>query len=201
MSLEMFWNGAVLSPYLSGSRYEQTVKAMGIGEYMVPDATVMEVGVGLGYVTRELKRQGMRVSALDISGLALSFVEDYCEDTYTLNELNYIPKSYFDCIFMANVVQHVPTSTLLPELMTLIQALKPSGLLSLEFVSSDPFGPEDQWKPNWEYTDGLPNFCRSTKRMGEIVNVVGGIPTIYSSQECDIGDVKGCHVMHVRRNF
>lgn len=200
-TIRSFWNGShnrkVLSD-LSGCQYDETIDFLKVRPYVTPGNHVLEIGVGLGYVTKGLYDNGLIVSGLDISEVALEQVKQFCEQVFTTDELEKLPSDYFDCIICHNVVQHVPTDLLIEELRHCIRSLKSTGVFALEFVSSDIAG--DTWNVNYIYGGGLPGFCRTPEFLERLINGLGGECEMVVNNKCDIGGVKGCHVFHVRRS-
>lgn len=199
--MRLFWNKShskkVLSD-LSGCQYDETIDFLKVRDWAVRGNHVLEIGVGLGYVTKGLYENGLLVSGLDISEVALERVKDCCEQIFTTEELEKIPSDYFDLILCHNVVQHVPTDVLKEELRHCIRSLKINGVFALEFVSTDKI--EDTWTPQYSYSGrGLPGFYRKPEYLEKLVNGVGGSCELVVDRKCNIGEVKGCHVFHVRR--
>jgi len=183
---------------LSGCGYDETVDFLKVRKWVVRGNHVLEIGVGLGYVTKGLHKNGLIVSGLDISSVALERVRNYCEQIFTVDELEKMPSNYFDLIICHNVVQHVPTDLLIEELKHCIRSLKLNGVFAIEFVSTDTV--EDTWNAQYKYSgSGLPSFCRAPNYMNKLINECGGICELVVDNKCSIGDVKGCHVCHVRR--
>jgi|SRR5271154_5664321 len=56
---------------LSGTAAESTWDCLDIKNYLHPGVNVLEIGVGFGYSLKALDKKGCKVSALDISPLAL----------------------------------------------------------------------------------------------------------------------------------
>ena len=182
---------------LSGCKYDETIDFLQVSSLIKPRGYVLEVGVGLGHVTRGLYAAGATVCGLDISGLALNRVKQYCERVFTVEEIAELPTDYFDVVICHNVIQHIPTDLLIEELEHIIRSLKTNGIFAMEFVSGDDVG--DSWSPEYVYSKGLPTFTRSPEFMVSLVTSVGGECFEVVNNECNIGKVKGCHVFHTRR--
>jgi ubiquinone/menaquinone biosynthesis C-methylase UbiE len=184
-------------PALSGCFYDETVDFLNLNAYINPGAAVLEVGVGLGYVTKGLYEAGMKVSALDITDVALERVKDYCENIYNVINMDELPSNYFDVIICNNVVQHVPTNDLINELRELMRCLKINGVFAVEFVSNDV---EEDMGINptiSEIQNG--GLCRTPEYLENIFKKLGGFCCLEFDKKVDIGIVKGHHVFHVRR--
>jgi len=182
---------------LSGSQYKTQIEGLKLTEYINKGCTVMEVGVGLGYVTKGLYEAGAKVTAVDLSDIALKKVSKYCEMIYTIDHLYYLPSNYFDVIICANVVQHIPTIQLIGELKEFMRALKPGGVFAIEFVSSTTC--EDNGMPpvNRDLIGG--GFCRTPAYMEHILNLFGGKCTVIEDVKVDFYPITGCHVFHVTK--
>jgi SAM-dependent methyltransferase len=201
MDIKSFWDRShdkkILSD-LSGCGYDETVDFLKVRELAARGNYVLEIGVGLGYVTMGFYEDGLVVSGLDISSVALERVKNYCERVFTIDELEKIPSDYFDLIICHNVVQHVPTDILRNELKHCIRSLKSNGVFAVEFVSTDIA--EDTWNVQYKYPGhGLPGFCRTPNYMKNMIDECGGVCELVVDNKCNIGAVKGCHVVHIRR--
>ena len=182
---------------LSGCGYDETIDFLKVRDRIVPGHNVLEVGVGLGYVTKGLYENKLSVSALDISDVALKRVKNYCESTYLVDDVEKLPSDYFDIIICNNVVQHVRTDLLIKELNNLIRSLKLGGVFSVEFVSS--IGLEDNGQaPSYDEIVGG-GLCRTPKFLAGLIETAGGKCTLVFDKKVDIGIVKGHHVFHVRK--
>jgi SAM-dependent methyltransferase len=198
--IKTFWNGSharkVLSD-LSGCQYDETINFLKINPFITVGNRVLEIGVGLGYVTKGLYDSGIIVSSLDISNVALERVKQYCEAIYIADDLEKLPSDYFDCIICHNVVQHIPTDLLIEEFKHLIRSLKSDGIFAVEFVSANNV--DDTWNVQYKYNGGLPGFCRTPEYLEKLIENVGGRCELVVDNKCNIGEVKGCHVFHIRR--
>lgn len=182
---------------LSGCFYEETIDFMCLNAYVSKGKRVLEVGVGLGYVTKGLFEVEALVSALDISDTSLERIKDYCEALYTLDELYSLPTDCFDVIICNNVVQHISTDLLTEELKVLINSLNKDGVFAVEFVSNKGFSDNGQEPSVEEIKNG--GLCRSPEFLESLINDVGGKCETVFSKEVDLGIVQGHHVLHIRR--
>ena len=182
---------------LSGCQYIETIVFLKVDKLLQPQMHVLEIGVGMGYVTKGFYENGYIISGLDISETGLKNVEKYCEKTYKLNELKNLPSNYFDIVICHNVVQHVPTDTLCEELKYILRAMKESGVLAMEFVSSDDIDDKGINPTQNEIESG--SLFRTPECMKKIISNIGGECEMVVNNKCNIGMVTGCHVFHVKK--
>jgi 2-polyprenyl-3-methyl-5-hydroxy-6-metoxy-1,4-benzoquinol methylase len=196
-----FWEAchkdSVLSA-LTGANYEQTIHFMRVKPFFKPGIAVLEAGIGIGDVSRGLWEAGMRPSAMDISQNALDKVDDYCEGTYLVEDLERIPTDYFDIVICCNMVQHVPTELLLEELKHFWRSLKDDGVFAIQFVSNDTYPDMGAMAPLNRVKAGT--LCRSPEYMRQVFDNLGGVcePKI-TTAGLKKGVVNGNHVFHVTK--
>lgn len=183
---------------LSGCLYDETIDFLDLRAYIKPEINVLEVGVGLGYVTKGLFDNNMKVTALDISDVSLERVNPYCENVYNTKDIYNLLSDYFDVIICNNVVQHVPTDILIEELKEIIRSLKTDGVFAVEFVSSDGFEDNGVNPHIEEIKNG--GLCRTPIFLEKLIEGVGGKCKLVFDKKVDINIVKGHHVFHVRKN-
>jgi ubiquinone/menaquinone biosynthesis C-methylase UbiE len=118
---------------LSGCGFDATVDFLNVKDLIVPGMRVLEIGCGLGYVTKGFAEIA-EISVLDISDSALDRVRSVCESVYHISDVESLPTNYFDLIICHNVVQHVLTESLVDELKHAIRSLAPTGTFALEYV-------------------------------------------------------------------
>jgi 2-polyprenyl-3-methyl-5-hydroxy-6-metoxy-1,4-benzoquinol methylase len=168
--------------FLSGCQYQETLDYLHVN--LEEGDKVLEIGVGMGYVTKELHDRGFEVSGFDIAQVALDRVKDYCKP-YNFNDIGYLPKNYFDIILCNNVVQHVPTPLLKFELREFIRSLKKGGTMSIKSCSAK--GYEDTGdNPNRiirttkaiKCDESIGIFCRSVEWFTKTIEELGGKLTV-----------------------
>jgi ubiquinone/menaquinone biosynthesis C-methylase UbiE len=182
---------------LSGCQYVETIEFLGVNKLLVPKMHVLEVGVGLGYVTKGFHENGFLICGLDISDVALERVKKYCEHTYSAEKFEELPSNYFDVIICHNLIQHIPTDLLIVELTHIMRSLKDDGIFAVEFVSSK-LG--DDTGINVEY-DGnhVGRYCRTPACLEELINNLGGKCEMVINNQVYNSEITGCHVFHVRK--
>jgi 2-polyprenyl-3-methyl-5-hydroxy-6-metoxy-1,4-benzoquinol methylase len=179
---------------LSGCVYAETVDFLQIRDLVQSEANVLEIGVGFGYVTEALSKL-CTVSALDISEVALRRVSGYCLSTYLVEKIETLPADSFDLIICHNVIQHVPTNLLKAEFKHVIASLKSTGVLAVEFISSkDVVDDGDVQEVN-----GIGNYSRTSEFMKLLFSELGGNSVMVVDNKCNIGNITGCHVFHIRK--
>ena len=198
--IELFWNtchSQNKTESLSGCQYDETISFLKLQNLIKPNISVLEVGVGLGYVTKGLYDNGVVVSCLEISDIGIDRVKKYCENTYTPDDLEKIPSEYFDVILCNNVVQHMPTDKLIVELKHCIRSLKDDGVFAIEFVSNDEVDDMGVDLTIDTITSGC--CCRSICFLEKIINDLGGKCELVFTNVVDFGVVKGHHVFHITK--
>jgi len=162
---------------LSGCGYKETIDFMQVTDILKGRDKVLEIGVGLGYVTKGFYDRGFMITALDISEVALERVSQYCENNYLVSEMEQMPDDYFDVIICHNGIQHIPTFLLEVELKHVIRSLKKGGIFALEFISS-PLAEDTGLNPDSFIGLGLDSnigcYCRTPEVMTSLIAKHGG---------------------------
>lgn len=120
--------------WLSGTGPEEIWQRLGVSDRIVATASVLNIGVGLGYCTHALNRIGCEVSVLDISELALARVQDVAKG-YRADGLNEIPSRSFDLALSHLVAQHMYDEDLGAQINHVVRALKPTGVFALHYAA------------------------------------------------------------------
>lgn len=188
---------------LSGCQFIETIDHLKVRDVLKVGDNVLEVGVGLGYVTQGLKEFGANVSVLDISQEALDRVKGFCVKTYLSDNLQQLPDKYFDLIICHNVIQHIPTHILDSELYYIIRSLKESGIFAVEFISSDlaeDTGSTLFLEINTINDQNIGCYCRSPKFLEKLIGKYGGNCKLVYDYNANIAPgITGAHIFHVRR--
>jgi dTDP-4-dehydrorhamnose reductase len=182
---------------LSGCSFDATVDFLNVRKLIAPGMKVLEIGCGLGYVTKGFAKIA-DISVLDISDSALDRVRSVCESVYHINDVESLPSEYFDLIICHNVVQHVPTAPLRKELEHAIRSLKPRGTFALEYVWGDSIEDDGvDFDPAWATAGHL---CRSDDFMTQLIQDLGGFCKISRTNPVPKHrKIKGLTVMHIRK--
>ena len=199
--LENFWDqnhNSKNKNLLSGCLLDETIDFLQIRNNLQPDSKILEIGVGLGFVTEALSKIG-KVSAVDISDVALETVKAFCEFVFRSDNTRELPKDYYDLIICHNVVQHIPTDELKRELIDTISSLNPNGLFALEFISN---GIDDTGGENYSVKEAQMGWLfRNVDFMIKLVNECGGSATcVYNGPSIKKKPNIGVHILHIRKS-
>jgi SAM-dependent methyltransferase len=110
-------------------RWARRVKML--SKHLRPGMSVLEVGCGAGYFTRELARSGADIVASDVSPELLEIARANCSapnvryEIQNAYELSY-PDAGFDSVVGSSVLHHLETEEALREIY---RALKPGGTI------------------------------------------------------------------------
>lgn len=118
--------------YLTGSTGKVVWDFLKIEKLLIPNAHVLEIGVGLGFCTRDVVARGVRLSVLDISEVALARVRDFTYAQYQTPDN--LPSGGFDLVFSHLVVQHMSDEDLLQQMKEVLRALRPKGIFAFQFA-------------------------------------------------------------------
>ena len=197
---------------LSACQYQETLDFLRIEDFLESEDRVLEVGVGMGYVTKGLRENGYSVSGFDISPRALQRVKPYCNAVYNLEDLENIPSNYFDVILCNNVAQHMPTPLLCYEMFHFIRMLKKDGVLAVKSVATDLM--EDtgddpdlviQHKKiprrggRLKCDESIGCFCRSVDCFTKIIDRCGGIAKLIVNDVCTEWCITETHIFHITK--
>jgi cyclopropane fatty-acyl-phospholipid synthase-like methyltransferase len=204
--IKKYWNSIHRINHLgalSGCEYQGTIDFLKVTDLLKRGDKVLEVGVGLGYVTKGFKDNGMDVSALDIAQEALDRVRDYCEGLYLVEELDKLPNDYFDIIICHNGIQHIPTHILENELLHIIRSLKITGIFAMEFISTDLIddtGVDSEVMAKLRWDENIGCYCRTPEYLEKMINKCGGECKLVHDYHGNIAEnITGCHIFHVKR--
>ena len=111
-------------------RWARRVKLL--SRHLRPGMSVLELGCGTGYFTRELVRSGAEIVAIDVSPELLEIASANCSvpnvryEIQNAHELSY-PEGVFDCVVGSSVLHHLEIQEALREMY---RVLKPGGRIS-----------------------------------------------------------------------
>ncbi len=110
-------------------RWARRVKML--SKHLAPGMSVLELGCGTGYFTRELARSGAEIVALDVSPELLEIARTNCSapnvryETQNAYDLSY-PDAAFDSVVGSSVLHHLEIQDALREIY---RVLKPGGTI------------------------------------------------------------------------
>ena len=132
----------------------------------------LDIGCGIGVYVAYMKRKGWDAKGLDISGYCVEYGEREMDlDLFcgTLAEAKY-PSSYFDAIYMRDVIEHL--SEPLQTLEEVARILKPDGWFYLTTGNFGGFVSRLR-QHNWFYLQGDHIHYFSLTTMGKMLNRAG----------------------------
>lgn len=195
--------------FLSGCEYQETLDFLHLNDILKKGDKVLEIGVGMGYVTKGFKENGFDISGFDIVQIALDNVKEYCT-TYNFTQIESLPSDYFDVILCNNVAQHVPTELLKYELRYFIKSLKKSGVMAIKSISAN--GYEDtgsdvgftiETTQPIKCSRSIGCFCRSINNFKKLISICGGEAMVISDVPCYVNPtfafITGTQIYHVTR--
>jgi len=200
-TIQEFWNQRHSEDHLgslSGCGYEETVEFLCVESMIKPGMRVLEIGVGMGYVTQGFKNAGAKVSALDISPVALDRVRDFCEHVFLVDNVDQLPSDYFDLVICHNVVQHVPTAALKLEFEHVLRSLREGRVFAVEYVWRE--GTEDDGVVPPDASVQAGHICRSDRFMIDLAQAYGGHSEIARTNAVPgHRKIQGLTVLHITK--
>lgn len=164
-----FWDTAHTTAdghWLTGSKGEHVFAVHGLTDLLRSGTRVLEVGVGLGTVTRALVNAGCEVTCVDISNRALKAVDGLASAFFSDDLFELVPRRAFDVAIHHLVAQHLHDSDLVRHIRLCCRALAPGGVLSMQIAVPLCENPTD--------TDGI--VLRSRVAVEELFAQAGEIP-------------------------
>ena len=167
----------------------------------VRDQNMLIIGVGTGSVIRHCVARGAKVSALDISPVALENVQDLIVLGYLPHAE--LPENAFDLILSANVAQHISHDDFEIQTQKVLRSLKVGGTYALQFIHIDTTLASDH-----EMTAGYRDdevcqqwgaVSRSPGRVKQLVGRCGGLLVKMSTpRQSEINNLFA-YTVHIRR--
>jgi hypothetical protein len=137
-NLPDFWEQAHAkknSLWLTGSLPKEVIHRLDVASQVEsPEAKILDVGVGLGYMAQYLCNKGKTSWALDISRSALERVRPLVEEVFISPDA--LPDGKFSLVMHHLVAQHMSDKDLSHQIHQLIRSLTKDGLVSMQFAAS-----------------------------------------------------------------
>lgn len=133
---------------------------------------VLEIGCGIGRMTRHLAKLFGEVHAVDVSGEMIrqarerlrAFPNVFCHETSGC-DFAALPSDYFDLVFSAYVFQHVPSAAVIrANLVDAFRVLKPGGICKFGVNSTAAAAFQQQEHDTWTGAALPENELRQTAR-------------------------------------
>jgi len=139
--LKGFWEKQHLDQevrYLSNYEGQVVWDYLMVEPYLVPNANVLNIGVGTGKCTKDLNERGVNVYAVDICEKALETVRPYVKGSWLVEDYDKMPADLFDLAICHLVIQHMSDEAVLKQLKGVLRSLKKTGLFALQYASPHP---------------------------------------------------------------
>lgn len=156
--------------FLSNYPGEKIWRYLEIENYIMVNNRVLNIGIGTGRCTKDLKNAGMKVYGLDISEIPLERIRNIVEACWLITECDKIPSDFFDLAISHLVVQHTPTDGLTDQFREVIRCLRPTGIFAVQFASPVAGCESKETLFNLK----LGEVLRTPEYMECLVNSVGG---------------------------
>ena len=121
---------------LSGSGAEEVLQHHRISHLVRPGLVVLDIGVGLGGMSKYLSEQRCVVDALDVSAVARETVAAYVRDFYLAEEIESLPANEYDLAISMIVSQHMCERNLRRQVREVFRSLKPGGTFALHLAGA-----------------------------------------------------------------
>ena len=169
--------------YLTGSDGPEVWGILHIKDRVRPGAVVLNIGVGTGRCTSDLKNAGCDVSVLDVSPTALARVSDFARTYRTPGAL---PVDMFDTVICHLVAQHTDDDRLGEMIKHAVRSLRPGGVIAMQYACGTLEQNTSVTVPEMLMAGGR---CRSAAAMARIAQWNGGVVAhhsgLYSYPEFD----------------
>lgn len=159
---------------LTGSKGKAVWTMLGITDLVKPNKVVLNIGVGLGFCTKELVDEGCDVYVLDIAQTAIDRVKDIVRGHWLASEIDKIPENMFDVVISNLVAQHMTDEDLQKQLEVVIKSLKYEGVFALQVAAK--LNRKNEGIETLQYQMGGA-VCRSLSKICQMVEKAGGIIT------------------------
>lgn len=153
---------------LTGSSLEQYCEFFGITKEFLKGKKILEVGVGLGRATAELRELVEILNVLDISDVALYNVSHLID--LGINDSKELPYGYYDVAISYLVAQHMNDSDLIIQMENIIRSLTKDGIFYIQWADANSHA--DKITIELEQGGGV---LRTIEEMTQLVTYAGGV--------------------------
>lgn len=157
--------------YLTGTSGTDVWKELGIYDIIQPKKDILNIGIGFGVCTRELKTHDVNVYGLDICIEAIDRVKDILSGYWLDEDLESLPVNFFDLAISHLVSQHMSDDALNRQLKYVIRSLKEDGIFAIQFLTrmtnQDPNKNKDEEGINVRSVDQMEEMVR--RNNGEVI--------------------------------
>lgn len=164
---------------ISDSPFVSTWECLGIEKYIRSGLNVLNIGVGTGRCTKEMKSAGIDVSAYDVSSVALDNVKRDAKACYFPSDV--LPDNAFDFAVSFLVTQHMSNEDLKQQIKKVLPSLKEQGIFAMQFITA----PEDDTWTSSNDSDVLMRkmggIRRNPEQMRQIAEECGAKVTYMSN--------------------
>jgi SAM-dependent methyltransferase len=97
---------------------------------------ILEVGTGFGGTIKEIntKYPDIEINGMDISQIAFNNIKGYVKNFWVLEDINLIPKNYFDLIYSFLVFQHNNDDVVGFMIKNLLKSLNNTGIFAFQYL-------------------------------------------------------------------
>lgn len=180
---------------LTGMNPLEVWDSFNISRLISTDKHIINIGLGLGYETKEMFKRGIEVYGMDISKKSLENFREYLKEGYLFPEdLNKLPKNFFDLAISHLVTQHMSENDLIKQMKSVIKSLKQEGIFAMQFANSP-----DKKIERWSLDDQQFGGCiRSLDEMRKTVSKCGG--KIIWVKKKEFGKLRSWwYLIHIKR--
>jgi hypothetical protein len=132
-----FWERAhekKTSLWLTGSPPIEVIHRLGVAkEVENPEATILDVGVGMGFMAQYLFKKGRSSWSLDVSPSAIERVKPFVKGSFISPDA--LPDGTFSLVMHHLVAQHMNDQDLAYQIRQLIRSLSKGGFVAMQFAS------------------------------------------------------------------
>jgi len=121
---------------LSGSSAESVLEYHQVADLICPGLIVLDIGVGMGNMSRYLHSCLCHVDAMDVADKAETTVQGYVHRFYPVRDIQSLSANKYDLAISMIVAQHMSDENLRQQISHVFRALKPGGIFSLHLAGA-----------------------------------------------------------------